>query len=147
MGHGRHSTLVPSSAQTSTSTSDEQRDQLDDLDVNDNQQQLNDDDDAADDAETASGRPAKKTTMIVLCDDGSLKIYVADASKTKYWMHERFRSASPIIQLMGKSADLFQPLVDADSIDSLWSSSSVAITALVRIQDNYSNNIRIAHAE
>jgi E3 ubiquitin-protein ligase UBR4 len=27
-----------------------------------------------------------KTTMIILCDDGSLKIYVADANKTEYWL-------------------------------------------------------------
>ena len=25
--------------------------------------------------------------MIILCDDGSLKIYVADSDKTDYWLH------------------------------------------------------------
>lgn len=36
----------------------------------------------------------EKTTMIMLCDDGSLKIYVADELKTEFWLQPHIKSPS-----------------------------------------------------
>ncbi len=58
--------------------------------------------------ELRSGVPLlsnEKTTMILLCDDGSLKIYVADSEKTEYWLQPHLKSTSPLIQL--KSAPIW----------------------------------------
>jgi E3 ubiquitin-protein ligase UBR4 len=41
----------------------------------------------------------EKTTMIILCDDGSLKIYVADSEKTEYWLQPHIQPTQPINQL------------------------------------------------
>jgi len=50
--------------------------------------------------------------MIILCDDGSLKIYVADSDKTDYWLQPHLQATSPLAQLraspMWTSAHLFQ---------------------------------------
>ena len=55
---------------------------------------------------------SEKTTMILLCDDGSLKIYVADSEKTEYWLKPHLQPTSPIMQLKAaqvwSSTSLFQ---------------------------------------
>ena len=65
--------------------------------------------------ENFSGLPvtnSEKTTMIILCDDGSLKIYVADSEKTEYWLKPHLQPTNPIMQLKAplvwSSACLFQ---------------------------------------
>lgn len=54
----------------------------------------------------------EKTTMILLCDDGSLKIYVADSEKTEYWLQPYLRPTHPILQSKSisswSSASLYQ---------------------------------------
>ncbi len=45
------------------------------------------------------GSSGEKTTMIILCDDGSLKIYVADPAKTEYWLQPHLKQTNPILQL------------------------------------------------
>jgi hypothetical protein len=45
------------------------------------------------------GSSSEKTTMIILCDDGSLKIYVADSGKTEYWLQPHLKQTNPILQL------------------------------------------------
>jgi hypothetical protein len=59
-----------------------------------------------DESHNKSGIPAlssEKTTMIILCDDGSLKIYVADSEKTEYWLQPHLKSTNPLIQLKSTS--------------------------------------------
>ena len=34
-----------------------------------------------------SGSTDQRTTLILLCEDGSLKIYMANNDNTNYWMH------------------------------------------------------------
>lgn len=55
---------------------------------------------------------SEKTTMIILCDDGSLKIYVADSVKTEYWLQPHLQATNAIAQLkhspMWSSTSLFQ---------------------------------------
>ena len=50
--------------------------------------------------------------MIILCDDGSLKIYVADKEKTEYWLQPHLQSTNAISQLkssqMWSSTSLYQ---------------------------------------
>lgn len=50
--------------------------------------------------------------MIILCDDGSLKIYVADSEKTEYWLQPHLQATNAIAQLrnspMWSSVSLFQ---------------------------------------
>ena len=48
---------------------------------------------------TATSYSNEKTTMIILCDDGSLKIYVATSEKTEYWLKPNLDSLNPIAQL------------------------------------------------
>ena len=45
--------------------------------------------------------------MIILCDDGSLKIYVADSAKTEFWMQPHLRQANPILSLKSLNSRLF----------------------------------------
>lgn len=45
-----------------------------------------------------SANTNEKTTMILLCDDGSLKIYVADQEKTEFWLQPHLRPVNGIIQ-------------------------------------------------
>ena len=65
----------------------------------------------------------EKTTMIILCDDGSLKIYVADAEKTEYWLQPHLRATHAISQLRSSATwsatSLFQlcPTSIFDSIN------------------------------
>lgn len=40
----------------------------------------------------------EKTTMILLCDDGSLKIYVADQEKTEFWLQPHLRPMNCLMQ-------------------------------------------------
>ena len=41
----------------------------------------------------------EKTTMIILCDDGSLKIYVADSENIDYWLQPHLQATYAISQL------------------------------------------------
>lgn len=41
----------------------------------------------------------EKTTMIILCDDGSLKIYVASNDKTDYWLKPHLKPLNPLVDL------------------------------------------------
>lgn len=50
-----------------------------------------------------SSKLESKTTMIILCDDGSLKIYVADSSKTEYWLQPQFKQTNPMAQFKSYS--------------------------------------------
>ena len=44
-----------------------------------------------------------RTTLIILCEDGSLRIYVANNNvNTEFWMQEQFKPASPLVVLRGK---------------------------------------------
>ena len=62
----------------------------------------------------------EKTTMIILCDDGSLKIYMADSLKTDYWLQPHQRQSNPSMQLkpngIWSSTSLFQ-LTDASAYE------------------------------
>ncbi len=41
------------------------------------------------------GRNDEKTKLIINCDDGSLKIYVADMIKTVYWLEHSLNVMNP----------------------------------------------------
>lgn len=44
--------------------------------------------------------PLRRTTLIILCEDGSLRIYVANtSSSTEYWLHPQFQPSSPLALL------------------------------------------------
>ena len=44
-----------------------------------------------------------RTTLIILCEDGSLRIYVANNNtNTEYWMQSQFKPSSPLIILRRK---------------------------------------------
>lgn len=44
----------------------------------------------------ASNSDQYRTTMILLCEDGSLRIYMANVDATNYWMSPSLQSASPV---------------------------------------------------
>ena len=45
----------------------------------------------------------QRTTLIILCEDGSLRIYVANNnSNTEFWMQSQFKPTSPLVVLRGK---------------------------------------------
>ena len=76
--------------------------------------------------------------MIILCDDGSLKIYVADSEKTEYWLKPHLQPTCPIMQLKApiiwSSASLFQLspssiLNKKNKINSIASSSTPTPTS------------------
>lgn len=54
----------------------------------------------------------EKTTMILLCDDGSLKIYVADQEKTEFWLQPHLKSSS--------GAGILQQYQQASSRSAMW---------------------------
>lgn len=48
--------------------------------------------------------PLRRTTLIILCEDGSLRIYVANTStstSTEYWLQPQFQPTSPLAVLRG----------------------------------------------
>ena len=47
----------------------------------------------------ASSSDQHRTTMILLCEDGSLRIYMANVDKTNYWMSPYLQPQSPIAAL------------------------------------------------
>ena len=41
--------------------------------------------------------PLRRTTLIILCEDGSLRIYVANtSSSTEFWLQSQFQPTSPL---------------------------------------------------
>ena len=68
--------------------------------------------------------------MIILCDDGSLKIYVADSEKTEYWLQPHLKSTNPLIQL--KSTSIW-------SASSLFELCPMSIFESVKINNLNSN--------
>ena len=45
----------------------------------------------------------QRTTLIILCEDGSLRIYVANNNaNTEYWMQPQFKPSSPLAILRGR---------------------------------------------
>jgi hypothetical protein len=80
--------------------------------------------------DTSSGLPSirnEKTTMIILCDDGSLKIYVADSDKTEYWLQPHLQPTQPINQLK----------LPSSSASSLWSSIFLYQLSPISIYNQY----------
>ena len=46
--------------------------------------------------------PLRRTTLIILCEDGSLRIYVANTNtSTEYWLQPQFQPTSPLAVLRG----------------------------------------------
>ncbi|XP_035658748.1 E3 ubiquitin-protein ligase UBR4-like, partial [Branchiostoma floridae] len=43
---------------------------------------------------TSASSDNQRTTLILLCEDGSLKIYMANVDSTSYWMQSAFQSVS-----------------------------------------------------
>ena len=44
--------------------------------------------------------PLRRTTLIILCEDGSLRIYVANtSSSTEFWLQPQFQPTSPLAVL------------------------------------------------
>lgn len=44
--------------------------------------------------------PLRRTTLIILCEDGSLRIYVANtSSSTEFWLQPQFQPTSPLAML------------------------------------------------
>ena len=48
-------------------------------------------------ASNNSSQGEEKTTFILLCEDGSLKIYMADADNTGYWLKSGFQPAGSLV--------------------------------------------------
>ena len=49
---------------------------------------------------TPSQVPLRRTTLIILCEDGSLRIYVANtSSSTEFWLQPQFQPTSPLAVL------------------------------------------------
>ena len=45
----------------------------------------------------------RRTTLIILCEDGSLRIYVANTnSNTEYWLQPQFQPTSPLVLLRAR---------------------------------------------
>ena len=61
------------------------------------------------------GQNDEKTTMIILCDDGSLKIYAADMNKTEYWLKPSLTMLNPIklVNNNNNSADSYLAMYKA----------------------------------
>lgn len=88
--------------------------------------------------------------MIILCDDGSLKIYVADKEKTEYWLQPHLKSTNAISQLksgpMWSSTSLFQlcPLSIFDAFnkpeDSVVAASTSAQAEDTKDEEKSENN-------
>ncbi|XP_033643062.1 E3 ubiquitin-protein ligase UBR4-like [Asterias rubens] len=47
----------------------------------------------------SSSSDQHRTTLILLCEDGSLRIYMANVDQTGYWMSSRFQATGPISTL------------------------------------------------
>lgn len=48
---------------------------------------------------TASNSDQQRTTLILLCEDGSLRIYMANIEQTGYWMSPSLMPQSAIVSL------------------------------------------------
>lgn len=77
----------------------------------------------------------EKTTMILLCDDGSLKIYVADQDKTEFWLQPHLRPMSAsILQPQQQAQQLVVPASGATAAAAVKSASSLSSSAAAAAQ-------------